>query len=199
QDLPRTTMSHTHSDLIYYKLRTVQISPRNSSGDLPKRQHLGSSLPNFGTTLYWKMLCIRDGEIVPGKPNTAIVVFALQCSVAKILESSRRGKHGSLWQTKSIKAHTLDKKGPISEFFSTQVVPELGTQSESDEEPSDSDGAEIQSTHSDQEYSVPPAKRRRTESWGIYNGTTAASNRTFPSGSSHTISSPPESPEWMRV
>ncbi|CAE7178048.1 unnamed protein product [Rhizoctonia solani] len=113
------------------------------------------------------MLCISEGEIVMGKPNTAVIVYDLQHSVTKILESSRRDKRGTLWQRKSIMAHTIDKKGPVTEFFATQIVPELGSQSESEEEISDVDETETQSTYSDAEGSTPPAKRRRTEDGGI--------------------------------
>ncbi|KEP49755.1 hypothetical protein V565_093870 [Rhizoctonia solani 123E] len=169
-------MDRTHSDLIYYKLRTVQISPKDPSGSIPKRKRLNSLLPNFGTISYSEMLCVRDSEIVPGKPNTAIVVFALQHSVESILESSRRDKSGSFWKKESIKAHTLDKKSPVADFFLTTIVPKLGSESESaaDEESSDASDAEIQSAHSDQDNSVSPAKRRRTQSWGTSDGATAA-------------------------
>ncbi|KAL5635266.1 hypothetical protein ACGC1H_003083 [Rhizoctonia solani] len=193
-------MSRARRDMSYYEQLAVQIIPRNPTGDLPTaiEPRLRGSLPNFGTVWDFQVIRVREGTIITGRPNMAIVVFTSQLAVTKILESSYRDKTGSLWQTNSIVAHTLEKTGPVAEYFSTQIVPGLSSLPRSNGQSSSSQlsprSTRSQPTNSSPKDFVPSTiQRPRTE------GHTTASGHTTPFRPPQSTSPTLGSPEWMRA
>ncbi|CAE6457620.1 unnamed protein product [Rhizoctonia solani] len=199
-------MSRTRQDLGYYEQLAVQIVPRHPTRDLPTgiELRLRNSLPNFGIVWDFQILCVRQGTIVKGRPNLAIVVFSSQLAVTKILDSSERDKPGSLWQTNSIMAHTLEQTGPVAEYFSTQIVPRLSSLPRANGQPSSSQVpprfTPSQPASSTPKDFVPPTIQcPRAEGWERALDGITTGGHTVPFKSSQSTGLTLGSPEWMRA